>query len=351
MTPREVLAAYAPAAGLKPTCEPFSKASTLKDRFAANPFLMAPMAGVSDGAYRLMARSGGASLAYSEMVSVTGLHYGSNKTWDLVMPADGEPDIAIQLFGSKPEEFKEATAAITDRLGEKLVLIDINMACPVPKVIHNDAGSYLLDVPKRSQDIVRACISETKVPVTVKIRRGRNFTRDVAVDFAMAMEDAGASAIAIHGRFARELYRFEAKWEAIAKVAEAVRVPVIGSGDVFGAEVAAERFRDYGCAAVMVARGSCGNPWIFDDANAILRGEEPLVHSMRERLAALRCHILLLDATQAHLARARSLCAWYLKGLPHASALRNRAMSCSKLDEFIALIDEAESALDDEPDE
>ena len=335
MTPTEVLAEYAPAAGLR-------------FPFVGHPdkrFLMAPMAGVSDGAYRLMARAGGAALGYSEMVSVAGLHFGGAKTWELVEPVEGEPDIAVQLFGSDPDQFKEAAEAVSERLGEKLALIDINMACPVPKVVRNNAGSALLDQPELATEIVRACIAGCKVPVTVKIRRGRTSPNELAVDFARAMEDAGASAVALHGRFASQLYRGEADWGVIARVVETVGIPVIGSGDVFTAEAAARMLNECGCAAVMVARGTYGNPWIFDDAKAILAGEEPREHGIRERLAALRCHVLLLDATGAHMARARSLSAWYLKGMPHASEFRNAAMRCVKLDEFIALIEEAEARL------
>lgn len=337
MTPSEVLAANAAGAGLG---YPFASDPD-------NRFLMAPMAGVSDGAYRLMARAGGASIGYSEMVSVAGLHYGGAKTWELIEPAEGEPDIAVQLFGSDPDQFREATLSVSERLGEKLALIDINMACPVPKVIKNNAGSALLDQPELAAEIVRACVAEAKVPVTVKIRRGRSYPHELAPDFARAMEAAGAAAIAVHGRFASQLYRGEADWDVISRVVDAVSIPVIGSGDVFSAKAAARMLGECGCASVMVARGTYGNPWIFSDAKAILAGEVPSAHDLRERLAALRCHVLLLDATHAHMARARSLCAWYLKGLPHASELRSLAMQCVTPDDFVALIDTAETRLDD----
>ena len=335
MTPTEVLGAYAEAAGLR---FPFGSAPDKR-------FLMAPMAGVSDGAYRLMARAGGAALGYSEMVSVAGLHYGGAKTWELVEPAEGEPDIAVQLFGSIPDQFREAAAAVSERLGEKLALIDINMACPVPKVTKKGEGSALLDTPELAAGIVRACVAEAKVPVTVKIRRGRREGQEVAAEFARAMEAAGASALAVHGRFASQLYRGEADWGTIRRIAEAVEIPVIGTGDVLTAKAAASMLEECGCAAVMVARGTYGNPWIFEDAKAVLRGEEPREHDIRERLAALRCHVLLLDATGAHMARARSLAGWYLKGMPHASEFRNAAMACITCDDFLALIDCAEARL------
>ena len=172
------------------------------------------MAGVSDAAYRTMARAGGAGLAYTEMVSCAGLHYGGEKTWELVEPAETEPDIAVQLFGSKPELFREAATSVLERLGNRLALIDINMACPVPKVTKKGEGSALLDNPELAASLVRACIegSGAQVPVTVKIRRGRRMGEEVAPEFARAMEAAGASAIAVHGRFANQLYHGEADW-------------------------------------------------------------------------------------------------------------------------------------------
>ena len=338
MTPTEILAAYAQAAGLS---YPF-------DSHCDSHFLMAPMAGVSDGAYRLMASAGGAALGYTEMVSVAGIHYKGAKTWELVEPAEGEPDIAVQLFGSIPDQFKEAAAAVSERLGEKLALIDINMACPVPKVVKNNAGSALLDQPELAADIVRACVSETNVPVTVKIRRGRREGQEVAPEFAKAMEDAGAAAVAVHGRFASQLYHGTADWGVVRRVVEAVGIPVIGTGDVFSAEDAVRMMGECGCEQIMIARGTYGNPWIFSDAKALLSGETPREHGLSERLSALRCHILLLDATAAHMARARSLCAWYLKGLPHASTFRNRAMRCVTLDDFLMLIEEAETRIEAE---
>ena len=257
MTPLELLRAYGPAADLSTGVAPF--ASTLGDtlgaRLAHNPFLMAPMAGVSDGAYRLMARAGGAALAYTEMVSVAGIHYGGEKTWDLVYPIEGEPDIAVQLFGSRPEQFREAAAAVQQRLKERLVLIDVNMACPVPKVTRKGEGSALLDDPKRATDIVRACLAETTVPVTCKIRRGRRAGEEVAPEFARAMEAAGVSALTVHGRTASQLYRGQADWDVVGRVVQAVRVPVIGSGDVLSAERAVRMLRETGATAVMVARG------------------------------------------------------------------------------------------------
>ncbi|MBQ6490732.1 MAG: tRNA-dihydrouridine synthase [Atopobiaceae bacterium] len=353
----------APAAGLSASIEPFSQmgdarqGGSLRERLANNPLLMAPMAGVSDAAWRLMARAGGAVLAYTEMVSVTGIHYGGDKTWELVIPNEAEPDIAVQLFGSKPEQFREATAAICERLGEKLALIDINMACPVPKVTRKGEGSALLDDPDRASDIVRACLVEAgDVPVTAKIRSGRVPHRIVAPEFARALEQAGVAAVTVHGRTASQLYRGEADWGVVRDVVEAVDLPVIGSGDVLTAETAAMRLTTSGATAVMIARGTYGNPWIFHDARGVMEADvySNLETSQREtsplaplrplgtRLNALRLHIRLMDAVGTHMARGRSLCAWYLKGIPDAAAWRNRAMACRTTQDFLDTIDAVE---------
>lgn len=324
--------------GLAPKVRPFPREGSLVERLVAQPFLMAPMAGVSDAAYRMMARAGGAALAYSEMVSVAGLHYGGVKTWELVVPQEPEPDIAVQLFGSKPEQFREATAAVCERLGDRLALIDVNMACPVPKVTKKGEGSALLDDPERAADIVRACVAETSVPVTVKIRSARRTgDPEVAPEFARAMEQAGASAVAVHGRTASQMYRGEADWGVVSRVREAVSIAVIGSGDVRSAGDAARMLTTTGADAVMIARGTYGNPWIFGNAMRMLAGEDPIEPTVSQRLSAFCCHVRLLEATHAHMAKARSLSGWYLRGVPNAAQWRERAMHCRSVEEYLQL--------------
>ncbi|WP_346695944.1 tRNA dihydrouridine synthase [Thermophilibacter mediterraneus] len=337
MTPSQVLASYGPAAGLAPVVAPFAgdeRDRPLAERLAAHPLLMAPMAGVSDAAYRMMARAGGADLAYSEMVSCAGLHYGE-KSWELVDPADGEPDLAVQLFGSRPELFRESAGRVAERLGGRLALIDVNMACPVPKVTRKGEGSALLEDPALASEIVAACREGAPgVDVTVKIRRGRYAGREVAPEFARAMEQAGAAAVAVHGRFATQMYHGEADWGVIDRVADAVSVPVIASGDVLSHDAAMRALAQTGATAVMVARGTYGNPWVFS-------GHAP---GVAERLAAFECHVRLLEATGAHLKRARSLAGWYFKGMPDAARWRNAAMSCVTAGDFLAVASEVRAA-------
>ena len=187
-------------------------------------------------------------------------------------------------------------------------------------------------------------MGECDVPVTAKIRSGRVPDRIVAPEFAKALEAAGASAVAVHGRCASQLYRGNASWDVIRDVVGAVSVPVIGSGDVMGPYAAAAMVAETGATASFVARGSYGNPWIFSQAKAVLEGSPIEVQAnAHRRLAAFRCHVRMLEATGAHLARARSLAGWYLKGMPNAGAWRNLAMTCVGVDDYLSLADRVES--------
>ena len=322
-----------------------SSSNQLRVRYAEQPFLMAPMAGVTDAAYRIMCRRRGAKTCFTEMVSVAGLAYDSAKTWVLVDPEPEEPQICVQLFGSKPEQFARAVAAVQERLGERLTLIDVNMACPARKVIKKCEGSALMDASDRAEAIIRACVAEAQVPVTAKIRIGFKRGERNAASFAAMLEQAGASAVAVHGRTADQLYTGKADWTAIDEVAAAVSIPVIGSGDVFSAEDAVRMLETTAASAVFIARGTYGNPWVFGDARALWQGEISAVpeRAAVEKLAALREHLTLLHETQPFMARARTFGGWYLKGLPHASAWRRELVQCVNYEEYMALVDRIES--------
>ena len=324
-SPADVLASFGPGVGLCGDIHPFAngkKDTPLAERLAENPLLMAPMAGVTDSAYRMMARAGGADCAYSEMVSCAGLHYGGNGSWELTECAEGEPDLAVQLFGTRPELFREAAEGVAERLGTRLVLIDINMACPVPKVTKKGEGAALMETPELAESLVSACVEALApygVPVTVKIRRGRRDGRELAPEFARRMEAAGAQAVAVHGRYATQFYHGEADWDTVRRVADAVQIPVIGSGDVRDAREAVRMLSVTGARAVMVA----------------LAGMEPLTPGLVTRIEAFECHMRLLAATGAHLKRGRSLANWYLKGMPEAAFWRGEANKCTTLEEFL----------------
>lgn len=324
-----------------------NRSQTLRARFAAMPFLLAPMAGVTDAAYRIMCRRRGCATAWSEMVSVAGLAYASEKTWELVLPADEEPQICVQLFGSRPEQFAGAVEAVQGRVGDKLTAIDVNMACPARKVIRKGEGSALMDDPQTAERIIRACASVARFPVTVKIRKSFHDGPATAPEFAARMEAAGASAIAVHGRTASQLYTGQADWGVIDAVAARVSVPVIGSGDVFSAADAARMLRETSASAVFVARGTYGNPWVFEDARAAFAGEPVPVHGWAERLGALREHLDLLRDLGLPMRKARTFAAWYLKGMPNAAHWRARSVHCETHADFTALVDEIRKSLED----
>ncbi len=331
-------------AGLAWPLTPWSSSESLAERLASNPFVMAPMAGVSDRAWRLMARAGGATTAYSEMVSAAGLHFASEKTWELVIPDANEPELAVQLFGSDPALFEEAAAKVAARLGRRLAFLDVNMACPVAKVVRKGEGVALMDDAPHAEKIMRACRAGldkagVRAPLTAKIRLGRTPERPVFLDFAKALEDAGASAVAVHGRFGSQGYAGTSSISAIAEVATALAIPVLASGDALSPRRSADLLRESGAKGVLIARGSYGNPWIFSDARRLLQGEEVPVHSPWQRLSALELHLRLLEATGEHMLKARQISCHYLRGLPGAADARRGVMRCATLDEFLALIE------------
>lgn len=374
-TPKDIAYVYAAKAGLNPSYlgENLGRdVRTPQDIFTEHPFIAAPMAGVSDASYRIMNICGGARLAYSEMVSVAGLHYESDKTWELIEPNESEPALVVQLFGSVPEQFAEACTRIQERLGDRLQMIDINMACPVHKVIKKGEGSALMCEPERAAEIVRACVRHADVPVSCKIRRGFYMGKETSAEFARVLQDAGASVLAVHGRYAHQLYSGSSDASCIARVVDAVDIPVIASGDALSAQQAVELLYASKAQAVMIARGTYGNPWIFRDAYKLLLTREVSAdekigkpsevqgdgilesykqsitqHTIQEKCAALRMHVRLLEATGAHMARARSLASWYLSHLPCARAWRSRFMKLVDAHDFIATIDEYEEMCND----
>lgn len=350
MTAAELLEEYGHECGLRCKTPPepgwrVSNAEDVRTALAESPFLMAPMAGVTDQAYRLMGYAGGAALAYSEMVSCAGIHYGGAKTWELVDPDPAEGPLAVQLFGSDPELFAEAAEKVQARLGDRLALIDINMACPVPKVTKKGEGSALLDSPALAGEIVQACMGHCSVPVTVKTRRARRPGDDQVMDLALAVQAAGASAVGVHGRYASQFYCGESDDGPVTEVAAALDIPVIATGDALTPERCVDLLGT-GASGVFVARGTYGDPWIFSDALALLRGDPVPERTLHQRLAAFKLHVRLLEATGTHIARARSLAGWYLRGLPNAASWRERAMHCSTVEEYCALADAAEQDLE-----
>ena len=281
------------------------------DSYLQHPVWLAPMAGVTDKAFRTICLRHGAGLTYSEMVSAAGLHYGGSRTAELFEPAPEERHIAVQLFGSDPALMAEAAATVERALGERLAFIDVNMGCPVRKVAGKGEGSALMKTPDLAARIVSRMAEAVSVPVTAKIRSGWETGQVTAPAFARTLEDAGAALVAVHGRSARQMYRGMADWDVIAQVKDAVSIPVAGSGDVFSREDVGRMFATCGIEVVMVARGSRGNPWIFGSS----------APTQIERIETMREHFELFCTFfgTEHLSPLRSQLAWYVKGMPGAS--------------------------------
>ena len=304
--------------------------------------LLAPMAGVSDIAFRTLCREAGADMAFTEMVSAKGLSFANEKTRHLLALADGESQVAVQLFGHEPDVMASQAAWIEQEMGEGLAYLDINMGCPARKIVSKGDGSALMKDPALAASIVRAVKRAVEHPVTVKFRRGWAEGDETAPAFACLMEEAGADGVTVHGRFAEQLYRGSADWGVIARVREAVSVPVVGNGDVrSGADAVAVTERT-GCDAVMIARAAEGNPWLFAQAKAALAGEpEPDGPTVEERIALARRHARLLSAREGrNIVRMRKHAMWYLAGLPGAAAARGRINGCVSVEDFDEVFDE-----------
>lgn len=313
------------------------------DILAANNVLLAPMAGVTEAPFRGICKRFGAGLTYTEMVSAAGLHHHPDAPTALKLLSyhPSEVPYGVQIFGGDPFLIAEQAAAICERYPDTVALIDVNMGCPVPKIANKGEGAGLmLDLP-RAADIVRACVKSAPVPVTVKFRKGFGPDDDNAVEFGLAMEEAGASALAVHGRTRSQFYHGEADWLCIARVKDAVSVPVIGSGDVYSAGDVKAMFEDTGCDAVMVARGAQGNPWIFREARALLDEKAvlpPPTPIERVDMALEHASALVEFAGIHAVARMRKHVAWYVHGMPGASHVREHVNSAKTPEELERLL-------------
>ncbi len=302
--------------------------------------ILGPMAGVTEAPFRAICKLLGASLTYTEMVAAQGLHYNPEGriARTLLTFSPEETPCGVQIFGADAGMMAEIARGIVERAGGAVALVDINMGCPVAKVVKKGEGSALMRTPELAAEIVRRVAQASPVPVTVKFRSGWDERSVNAVEFARVLQDAGAAGLAVHGRTRSQFYRGRADWEVIAAVKRAVKLPVIGSGDVFSALDARAMFERTGVDAVMVARGARGNPWIFREARALLdRGETIPPPTPRERIEMARAHAAALAAFAGERAavRMRKHVAWYMTGLNGAARLRervNRTRSVSELD-------------------
>lgn len=299
------------------------------------PLALAPMAGVTDGAFRLLCREQGAGLTCTEMVSAKALCYQDKKTKPLLALEDGEHPAAAQIFGSDPVCMQEGAALAREISGADL--IDINMGCPVPKVANAGDGSGLMRDPDKAVRVLEAVVRGAGCPVTVKFRLGWDKGSINCVEFAQAMEQAGAAAVAVHGRTRTQMYAGTANWDYIRAVKQAVRIPVIANGDVFSPQDAVRILRYTGADLAMIGRGVFGNPWLFAQCRAALEGREiPPIPPLAQRCdAAVRQFELSARRKGEKIAclEARRHYAWYLKGVPHSGYWKEQIVKITTLED------------------
>lgn len=319
--------------------------------------MLAPMAGATDYSFRKLCKEHGAEYLVSEMVCAKALCYeqrikksltsSPSKTAPLAAVMDGELPMAVQIFGSEPEYMAEAARMIAENSyrGTKSLYtpsaIDINMGCPVPKVVSNGEGSALLKNPKLAGEIVEAVVKAVDIPVTVKIRTGWDKNSINAVEMAKRLEASGASLICVHGRTREQQYAPYADWSQIARVKEAINIPVIGNGDIFEPQDALRMIKETGCDGVMIGRGALGNPWIFENVINLFEGREERVIPTDEVIDVSLAHLRLMieqKGERAGIAESRKHLGWYIKGIRGAAELRNRINTAESLDELTDLL-------------
>jgi tRNA-dihydrouridine synthase B len=305
----------------------------------ANNLLLAPMAGITNLPMRLMAREQGAVLCFSEMVSVNGLVRNGQKSFDLLRSTPADRPLGIQLFGDQPELLAEGARLVAD-YGD---LIDINMGCPVRKVVADGAGSALLREPAKIAAIVRAVRRATRLPLTIKIRTGWDADTASFQEIGRIAEAEGCDAITLHPRSRAQMFEGKADWSRIRQLKEALSIPVIGSGDLFSAFDVVAMFDQTGCDGVMIARGALGNPWIFRETADLLAGREPRPPTPAERRAAALRHLQLfceILGERVALPEMRKHLCWYAHGLPGAARFRSQVNSLHDKEELTRTINE-----------
>jgi tRNA-dihydrouridine synthase B len=289
-----------------------------------NNVLLAPMAGVTDIAFRGLCVEMGCGLVYTEMVSAKGLYYNSENTEELLKVSEEEKPVAVQIFGSEPHIMAKACDYFNNN--EDICLVDINMGCPVNKIVKNGEGSALMRNSKLAAEIVREVKKASTKPVTVKFRKGFNDGEINAVDFAKEMEQAGVDAVTVHGRTREQMYEGKADWDIIRQVKEAVKVPVIGNGDVFSVEAALQIANYTNCDGIMVARGAQGNPWLFKQIEHALKGGEVIYPTDSDVIDMCLRHIKLALHYYGEGRAVREMrkhISWYIKGMKNCTEIKN----------------------------
>lgn len=305
-----------------------------------NPFVLAPMAGVTDLPFRTLCKEQGAGLICMEMVSAKAVSFHNKNTEALMEIDPSEHPVSLQLFGSEPDLMAEVAKSIEDRPFD---ILDINMGCPVPKVVNNGEGSALLKNPDLIVEIVKKISSAIKKPLTVKVRIGFEKEPVDIVEIAKRVEDAGAAAIAVHGRTRQQYYSGTADWDAIRRVKEAVSIPVIGNGDVDSPQKAEALIKETGCDAVMIGRAVRGNPWIFREMNHYFKTGEllprPSVEEVREMILRHARAQIAVKGEFTGIREMRKHVAWYTAGMRHSAGLRRESNTIASYEELERLLE------------
>ena len=300
-----------------------------------NNLILAPMAGVTDLPFRSLCRQEGAGLIYTEMVSAKAVLYKNKNTDVLLETEPSEHPAALQMFGSDPDIMAEIGMQLAEQY--PFDIIDVNMGCPVPKVVNNGEGSALMKNPELVEKILTAMVKKIKKPVTIKIRKGFNDESVNATEIAKIAEQCGVAAVAVHGRTREQYYAGKADWDIIRQVKDSVSIPVIGNGDVCTPQDAIDIVKETGCDGVMIGRGALGNPWIFERTLDLLEGREGRVIDNDEIVDVALYHLGLMieeKGERAGIAESRKHLGWYMKGIRGAAELRNRINCAENLPEI-----------------
>ncbi|MBE3100743.1 MAG: tRNA dihydrouridine synthase DusB [Firmicutes bacterium] len=304
-----------------------------------NPLFLAPMAGITDLAFRMLCREQGCGVVYTEMVSAKGLFYGSERTEELMEINPNEHPIGIQIFGSDPLIMAQMVEKISNTDAD---LIDINMGCPAPKIVKNGEGSALMRNPQLVKKIVSEVSRASSKPITVKIRKGWDDKSVNAVDIALIAEEAGAAAITVHGRTREQFYAGVADWDIIREVKSRLSIPVIGNGDIFTPQAAFDMTKQTNCDGIMIARGAQGNPWLFRDIISYMdKGEIPIQPEPNEKIETALRHLKIIVGQKGErlgVCEMRKHIAWYLKGLKDSNRIKRLINTLTTASEVEAVL-------------